>query len=305
MIATPIATNAAALSSETLHKGLTDSAVKPLQIELKKLNYYHYHIDGDFGRLTNQAVKEFQKDHSLSVNGIVDANTRQTLSKVKELEHTYQNAPLLKRGSHGSIVKDLQEQLKNLNYYNGHIDGIFGPRTENAVKEFQKANDLAVDGIAGPHTYSALIHNPVQDDQEKSTVHKNNTVSKSKSSKTTLESVSTKPAKTTTTASSKTQDKGSVKTLYLESTAYTARCAGCSGITATGINLIQNPGAKVIAVDPNIIPLGSKVWVQGYGYAVAGDTGGAINGDRIDVFMPSHLQAMQWGRRRVEVKIID
>ena len=47
----------------------------------------------------------------------------------------------------------------------------------------------------------------------------------------------------------------------------------------TGINLRANPNLKVIAVDPSVIPLGSKVWVEGYGYAVAGDTGGAIKGN--------------------------
>ena len=60
---------------------------------------------------------------------------------------------------------------------------------------------------------------------------------------------------------------------YVTATAYTPYCAGCSGTTATGINLKANPGMKLIAVDPSIIPLGSKVWVEGYGYAVAGDTG--------------------------------
>ena len=65
----------------------------------------------------------------------------------------------------------------------------------------------------------------------------------------------------------------------MTATAYTAHCNGCSGITATGINLRANPNLKVIAVDPSVIPLGSKVWVEGYGYAVAGDTGGAIKGN--------------------------
>ena len=64
----------------------------------------------------------------------------------------------------------------------------------------------------------------------------------------------------------------------MTATAYTAYCNGCSGITTTGINLRANPNLKVIAVDPSVIPLGSKVWVEGYGYAVAGDTGGAIKG---------------------------
>lgn len=51
--------------------------------------------------------------------------------------------------------------------------------------------------------------------------------------------------------------------------------------------LLKNPHLKVIAVDPKVIPLGSDVWVEGYGYAVAGDTGGAIKGNIIDLFMPN------------------
>ena len=56
--------------------------------------------------------------------------------------------------------------------------------------------------------------------------------------------------------------------------------------TATGLILNNNPNAKVIAVDPSVIPLGTKVYVEGYGYAVAADTGGAIKGHKIDVFFP-------------------
>ncbi|WP_157130734.1 G5 and 3D domain-containing protein [Halobacillus mangrovi] len=95
------------------------------------------------------------------------------------------------------------------------------------------------------------------------------------------------------------------KTLYMHATAYTANCSGCSGITATGINLKENPDKKVIAVDPSVIPLGSRVWVEGYGYAVAGDTGGAIDGNRIDLFMSSKSEALSFGSRNVKVKILD
>lgn len=92
---------------------------------------------------------------------------------------------------------------------------------------------------------------------------------------------------------------------YVEATAYTAYCAGCSGTTATGINLRANPNMKLIAVDPRVVPLGSKVWVEGYGYAIAGDTGGAIKGNRIDLHMATKSQAYSWGRRQVKMKIIN
>ena len=95
------------------------------------------------------------------------------------------------------------------------------------------------------------------------------------------------------------------KEFYVTATAYTAGCNGCSGITATGINLRSNPNLKVIAVDPNVIPLGTKVWVDGYGYAIAGDTGGAIKGMKIDLHVPTKDAAYKFGRKKVKVKIIN
>ena len=92
---------------------------------------------------------------------------------------------------------------------------------------------------------------------------------------------------------------------YVTATAYTPYCAGCSGVTATGINLKANPGMKLIAVDPSIIPLGSKVWVEGYGYAIAGDTGGSIKGNKIDVLFSSKAEAYSWGRKKVRIKVLN
>lgn len=95
------------------------------------------------------------------------------------------------------------------------------------------------------------------------------------------------------------------KTMTVSATAYTAYCAGCSGTTATGIDLRSNPNQKVIAVDPSVIPLGSKVWVEGYGEAIAGDTGGAIKGNKIDVFIPSQGAALDFGRKDVTIKVLN
>ncbi|MCM3745539.1 3D domain-containing protein [Sporosarcina luteola] len=93
--------------------------------------------------------------------------------------------------------------------------------------------------------------------------------------------------------------------MFVTATAYTAYCPGCSGTTAYGIDLRANPDQKVIAVDPSIIPLGTKVWVEGYGEAIAGDVGSAIKGHKIDVFIPSYDSAMQWGVKKVKLKIIN
>ncbi|AYC28566.1 LysM peptidoglycan-binding domain-containing protein [Paenisporosarcina cavernae] len=104
---------------------------------------------------------------------------------------------------------------------------------------------------------------------------------------------------------SRSNDDNVVKEFYVTSTSYTANCRGCSGITSTGINLKRNPDAKVIAVDPRVIKLGTKVYVEGYGYAIAGDTGSAIKGNKIDVFFDTRSEALNWGRRTVKIKILD
>ncbi|ECK3595886.1 resuscitation-promoting factor [Listeria monocytogenes] len=112
-----------------------------------------------------------------------------------------------------------------------------------------------------------------------------------------VSNVSTSSATSSSSASS-TPSGG--KTYKMESTAYSG-----GGTTAYGINLSANPGLKVIAVDPRIIPLGSKVWVEGYGEAIAGDTGGAIKGNIVDVYFPNESQCYSWGRRMVTVKVLN
>jgi 3D (Asp-Asp-Asp) domain-containing protein len=91
--------------------------------------------------------------------------------------------------------------------------------------------------------------------------------------------------------------------MYVTSTAYSWQSSG--SITYMGYNIKENPNMKLIAVDPSVIPLGSKVWVEGYGVAIAGDTGGAIKGHKIDVLMPNNAQAYAWGRKTVKVVVLQ
>lgn len=95
------------------------------------------------------------------------------------------------------------------------------------------------------------------------------------------------------------------KTMTMSATAYTAECDGCTGITATGLNLNEDRNMKVIAVDPSVIPLGTRVHVEGYGEAVAGDVGGAIKGNKIDIHVPTRDEAINWGVREVTVTILE
>ncbi|MBM0067805.1 G5 and 3D domain-containing protein [Alkalicoccobacillus gibsonii] len=101
------------------------------------------------------------------------------------------------------------------------------------------------------------------------------------------------------------EEPAAEKSFTMTATAYTASCAGCSGVTATGIDLNSNRNMKVVAVDPSVIPLGSKVHVEGYGTAIAGDTGGAISGNKIDLHVPSQAEAERFGRKQVKVTIVE
>jgi 3D (Asp-Asp-Asp) domain-containing protein len=118
----------------------------------------------------------------------------------------------------------------------------------------------------------------------------------------TLKTTGTAAVKTAQTAKAPAA-AAAYKEIKVTATAYTASCKGCSGITYTGLNLKKNPYAKVISVDPRIIPLGSKVYVPGYGMAIAADKGSAVKGNKIDVFISNKQRALQWGNKTITIKV--
>ena len=117
------------------------------------LNEYGYNltVDGIFGSRTLNAVRDFQRNNSLSVDGLVGTNTWRTLL-------TLPPYPLLREGNRGAYVTLLQQLLESNLYLVGGIDGIFGSRTLSAVRAFQGANNLAVDGLVGNNTWNALTN---------------------------------------------------------------------------------------------------------------------------------------------------
>lgn len=91
--------------------------------------------------------------------------------------------------------------------------------------------------------------------------------------------------------------RGGERIMTMEATAYT----WTGQRTASG----TWPAVGTVAVDPQVIPLGTRLWIEGYGEAVAEDTGGAIRGHIIDLYMESEDECWAWGRRTVEVRIIE
>ncbi|WP_199880566.1 peptidoglycan-binding protein [Bacillus massiliglaciei] len=232
----------------------------------------------------------------------------------------------LTRGMSNSDVKELQELLMAKGLFPYHeATGYFGPITQESVKTFQAESRLAADGIVGAQT-SNKIKTLRKGDIGKPVAHLQRLLKASGVYSSTVDGIY--GSGTAQAVESFQRQKGlgadgiagahtfsklnatataasPVKELTVDSTAYTASCEGCSGVTKMGVDLKKYPDGKVIAVDPNVIPLGSTVEVEGYGRAIAADTGGAIKGNRIDVFIANESNALVWGKKQVKVKVID
>ncbi|WP_252314100.1 3D domain-containing protein [Sinobaca sp. H24] len=223
----------------------------------------------------------------------------------------------IQQGQSNEAVVELQEDLQSLGLYDYKIDGIFGSITASGVKELQASADINVDGVVGPNTRSALENSldsgsdvapasTTKSSESESSKEEAPAEEKAPSESTSSESApKEKEAVASANTSSEQTSSPEGQSMTMEATAYTAGCAGCSGITANGTDLRNSPNKKVIAVDPSVIPLGSKVHVEGYGTAIAADTGGAIKGNRIDLHVPTKSDAFSFGRQSVKVTVLN
>lgn len=162
-------------SKPVLSKGDSGNSVKTLQQLLNKvrtqlnLKFDKLTEDGSFGAKTDAAVRLFQNSQKLTIDGVVGAKTWAALekdySKTATTTTTTKTRATVKSGSTGADVKYLQQRLNKLKAPLGlkfaklTEDGEFGAKTLAAVKEFQKARKLIVDGIVGSNTWKALEYN--------------------------------------------------------------------------------------------------------------------------------------------------
>ncbi len=169
----------------TLRFGDQGTGVEELQGILSLLGYHPSPVDANFDSETEVAVQAFQADAGLMADGIVGPATWERLLPTPSTEFTPPAAPAvaevpapappvsstqgsaiegvpvdfptLRLGTYGPAVTRLQTRLQGLGFYNGALDGIFGPQTEDAVMAFQRDAQILTDGIVGASTWTALL----------------------------------------------------------------------------------------------------------------------------------------------------
>ncbi len=173
VIVTPSPTPTVKPPTKTLRPGDKDDEVKLLQQRLKDLGYYTGNITGVYNTATTEAVKAFQKKSSLEQDGILGPITRTVLYGVNAIYAvptaipvstptptttplTPENVIVIRAGSMGEVVRRLQARLQELGYYTSRLDGVYLTDDIEAVRAFQSANGLKVDGKAGYETQTAL-----------------------------------------------------------------------------------------------------------------------------------------------------
>ncbi|MCR5834715.1 MAG: peptidoglycan-binding protein [Selenomonadaceae bacterium] len=258
--------------------------------------------DGVYGPATVKAIQTFQSAIGLKATGICDEetykilhaaaynkidittykpgdyvpepptlSTAKTILKTAEVVKTAVNyanlGDVIKQGAKGEGVVYLQTKLRDLGFYKGKIDGICDVGTVDALKKFQSSRGIKSDGICGRKTYSALEDMPLN----------------------------------LNVYDDSTELPDYTKVIHVEATAYSSKQPGLSAYTSTGVPCRRG----VIAVDPKVIPLGTKVFIPGYGYAVAADIGSAIRGSKIDVAFDSIDECRQFGRKKIKVYLVD
>lgn len=241
----------------------------------------------------------------------------------------------VEKGMSGVEVQSIQYMLIDSGYLSGGADGQFGSGTESAVKRFQSEHGLDADGIVGQQTVAALARadssataaviqlgargDSVTDIQNRLSsngydtkgidgVYGDGTANAVRAFQTAAGIDATGVVDVRTqraiyalgNGNSSSSASSYRQRLVMDATAYSSEDPGNGPYTAGGNRLTRG----YVSVDPNVIPLGTKLYIEGYGYAVADDTGGAIVGNRIDLGMDSHTEANNFGRKDVVVYVL-
>lgn len=235
------------------------------------------HSISDFIGKVDITAKIIQYDNNI-INNVKQHQSAVTLQK-KNLDAENTNLQALKSDNQSSLVK-LSSDINQEKTLLSNAD----------AKEKQLIEDQRQKELAQAATVAAQKAQEIATQNAKNVAAQNTTLLASPSSPS---SVTPSPTVSTGPATNGTS-------YTMEATAYSDY-----GFTASGSTTHRNPaGDSTIAVDINVIPIGTRVYVSGYGYAIAEDTGGAIKGNIIDVYLPTAAEASAWGRRTVTVTII-
>jgi peptidoglycan hydrolase-like protein with peptidoglycan-binding domain len=146
--------------SGLLRSGSTGDQVRALQSFLETFEHRPGQVDGVFGSKTERAVRSFQGERGLTIDGIVGSYTRGSMGVLRNLSDMASvldpDGRILGNGARGGDVAELQGLLKVAGHDPGAADGYFGPKTEASVKAFQQVRGITQDGIVGSGTRSAL-----------------------------------------------------------------------------------------------------------------------------------------------------
>ena len=279
------ADNNMAVVGSVIKEGMHGEGVADLQRKLIARGFLSSEADGICRSATVNAIRNFQASVGLVADGVAGVATLSRLNDYAEIEsfgdEQYPTeitnnggyaeiGSVIKSGMYGPGVEDVQRKLIEHGYLTGHADGIAGGRTVAAIKSFQASVGLNPDGVCGLQTYAAL------EDADYNI-----------SDTSWSDEVDTMPTLG--------------RSVYVEATAYSAFDPGVGTRTARG-----NPVRRgIIAVDPRFIPLGTRVYIPGYGEAIADDTGGAIIGNKIDIAFDTYEEVIQFGRQHIEIYILD
>ena len=144
-----------------IRENASGETVKSVQTKLKALGFYSGSITGNAGPKTVAAIKAFQNKNGLTADGIAGPQTLAKIDAAYEAKggttaSSSGSSNVLSLNASGTAVSNLQKDLTTLGYYYAQITGHYGPKTEAAVKAFQKAKGLTADGVAGAKTLSAI-----------------------------------------------------------------------------------------------------------------------------------------------------
>lgn len=250
-----------------------DEVLKDKEIELGERDYTEPALTEELEE--EATIEVFRVEEKV----VVETSKIPFEKKREESKAVYKGEIKLKqKGVDGELATHTKER-----YVNGELTG------SKVVKEevtIEKQDHIVLDGTKIKPVPKAKV--------EKVSETPNRSASRNTTAKST-------PAKSAP-AKAKAPTASVAKTMTMQATAYSTAQPSLSRYTANGTDLLKNP--RVIAVDPNVIPLGTRVSIAGYGTYIAADTGGAIKGNRIDIHFQTVEQCYSFGRRNVTLQIL-